>query len=87
MRRVFIRGLFREGVTQLYKVKWQCDNEYGTGIDVPVAVAQFKVMSQHFHRGTEENYEEPLNILFQKEFEPSTASLNLFSPKCCRIAL
>lgn len=51
-----------------------------------MAAAQVKVMSQHFHRGPEENYEEPQNILFQQRFEPSTASLSLLGPKFCRIA-
>lgn len=74
-------------MAQLYKVEWQDDNECGIGIGVSVAVAQIKVMSQHFHRSLEENYEGPQNVLFQQRFEPSTASLNLLSPKCCRIAL
>lgn len=75
--------MFSEDVTQLYRVT---DNECGIDIVVSVAVAQVKVMSQHFHRGREENYEEPQNILFQQRFELSTASLSLLSPKICRIA-
>lgn len=47
-----------------------------------VAVAQLKVMSQHFHRLPEESYEEPQNVLFQQRFEPSNASLILLSPNC-----
>jgi len=62
MQWVFIRGLFSEDVTQLCKVEWQDDNECGTGIGVSVAVAQPKVMSQHFHREPEENYEGPRNV-------------------------
>jgi hypothetical protein len=87
MRWAFIRGLFSKDVTQLYKVEWQDDNECGIGIGVSVALAQLKVMSQHFLREPEENYEEPQNVLFQQRFEPSTASVSLLSPKCCRIAL
>jgi uncharacterized protein YejL (UPF0352 family) len=50
MRWVFIRDLLSEDVTQLHKVEWQDDNECGIGICVSVAVAQLKVMFQHFHR-------------------------------------